>query len=58
MVKTYLQHIVMAATMNFVRIRHWLLEKSLAKTQLSAFEKLIRQLLLSHASAVSKVAKN
>jgi hypothetical protein len=42
-VKTALQHIVTAAVINFVRMGNWLMEKPLAKTRLSAFERVMRQ---------------
>ena len=42
-VKTALQHIVTAAAINFVRMGNWLMEKPLAKTRLSAFERVMRQ---------------
>jgi hypothetical protein len=42
-VKTALQHIVTAAAINFVRMGNWLMEKPLAKTRISAFERVMRQ---------------
>jgi transposase len=41
-VKTALQHIVTAAAINFVRMGNWLMEKPLAKTRISAFERVMR----------------
>jgi transposase len=41
--KTHLQHVLMAAAINFVRIGNWLMKKPLAKTRRSAFQKLITQ---------------
>jgi transposase len=42
-VKTALQHIVTAAAINFVRMGKWLMGKPLAKTRISAFERVMRQ---------------
>ena len=42
-VKTAFQHIVTAAAINFMRMGNWLMEKPLAKTRLSAFERVMRQ---------------
>jgi transposase len=42
-VKTALQHVVTAAAITFVRMGNWLMEKPLAKTRLSAFERVMRQ---------------
>jgi transposase len=41
--KTHLQHVLTAAAINFVRIGNWLMQKPLAKTRTSAFQKLITQ---------------
>jgi transposase len=41
--KTALQHLVTAAAINFVRIAYWLMGKPLAKTRVSAFERVMKQ---------------
>jgi transposase len=41
--KTHLQHVLIAAAINFVRIGNWLMKKPLAKTRTSTFQKLITQ---------------
>jgi transposase len=41
--KTRLQHVLTAAAINFVRLGNWLMQKPLAKTRTSAFQKLITQ---------------
>ncbi len=40
LVKTHLQHLAIAAAVNFVRVSQWLAGVSLAKTRHSAFERL------------------
>jgi hypothetical protein len=42
-VKTAFPHIVTAAAINFVYMGNWLIEKSLAKTRISAFERGMKQ---------------
>ena len=39
--KTHLQHVLTAAAINCVRVYHWLAGRPLAKTQISAFGKLM-----------------
>jgi len=44
--KTHLQHVLIAAAINVVRMRNWLMGKPLAKTRTSAFTKLIEHPIL------------
>jgi transposase len=44
--KTHLQHVLIAAAINVVRMSNWLLGKPLAKTRTSAFTKLIEHPIL------------
>lgn len=44
--KTALQHLLTAAAINFVRMANWLMEKPLAKTRVSAFERVMKPFAL------------
>ena len=44
--KTALQHILTATAINFVRMANWLMGKPLAKTRVSAFERVMKQVAL------------
>ena len=44
--KTALQHLLTAAAINFVRMATWLMEKPLAKTRVSAFERVMKPFAL------------
>jgi Transposase DDE domain len=41
--KTSLQHVLTAVAINFVRMGNWLMEKPLARTRISAFERVMKQ---------------